>query len=97
MELACPIINDFFVMVYYGILKKLCSQWCGDTAGSLQNDLLCGEGGIASTEPTRALLRLAALAQDEPELREWIINRPVGELVTSVPSEDRFQGICHAV
>ena len=86
-----PIINDFFVMIYYGMLKKLCGQWCGDATGSLQNDLLCGEGGIASTEPTRALLRLAALAQGQPELREWILTRPASELVTAVPADDRFR------
>jgi phosphohistidine swiveling domain-containing protein len=86
-----PIINDFFVMVYYGMLKKLCGRWCGDAAGSLQNDLLCGEGGIASTEPTRALLRLAALAQRQQELREWILTRPARELVTAVPADDRFR------
>jgi pyruvate,water dikinase len=86
-----PIINDFFVMVYYGMLKKLCGRWCGDAAGSLQNDLLCGEGGIASTEPTRALLRLAALAQREPELRGWILKRQASELVTAVPADERFR------
>jgi rifampicin phosphotransferase len=85
-----PIINDFFVMIYYGLLKKLCERWCGDATGSLQNDLLCGEGGMASTEPTRALLRLAALAQRQPELREWILTRPASELVTTVPADDRF-------
>jgi pyruvate,water dikinase len=78
-------------MIYYGVLKKLCTRWCDDTAGSLQNDLLCGEGGIASTEPTRALLRLAAVAQRIPELREWILNRPASELVTDVPVDDRFR------
>ena len=86
-----PIINDFFVMVYYGMLKKLCGRWCGDAAGSLQNDLLCGEGGIDSTEPARALLRLAALAQREPELREWILKRQAKELVTSLPVDERFR------
>ena len=23
-----PIINDFFVMIFYGVLKKLSAQWC---------------------------------------------------------------------
>ncbi|HEY9421710.1 MAG TPA: PEP/pyruvate-binding domain-containing protein, partial [Thermoanaerobaculia bacterium] len=50
-EWKAPIINDFFVMVFYGTLKKLCASWCGDESGSLQNDLICGEGGIESTEP----------------------------------------------
>jgi phosphohistidine swiveling domain-containing protein len=61
-----PIINDFFVMIFYGLLKKL----CGDS--SLQNDLLAGEGGIESAEPAKMLLRLAEIARPEAALSEAI-------------------------
>ena len=40
-----PIINDFYVMIYFGLLKKLCEKWAHDETGGLQNDLICGEGG----------------------------------------------------
>ena len=65
-----PIINDFFVMIFYGTLKKLCAKWIGDE--TLQNDLLAGEGGIESAEPARQLLRLAAVAREDAPLREAI-------------------------
>ncbi len=81
-----PIINDFFVMVFYGTLKKLCASWCGDEAGSLQNDLIVGEGGIESTEPTRVLLRLAAQARERPELRQLLLERTPEELVKEAPA-----------
>ncbi|HWM93624.1 MAG TPA: PEP/pyruvate-binding domain-containing protein [Thermoanaerobaculia bacterium] len=81
-----PIINDFFVMIFYGTLKKLCASWCGDEAGSLQNDLIVGEGGIESTEPTRMLLRLAAQAREMPELRQMLLERPPEDLVKEVPA-----------
>ncbi|HEX6863482.1 MAG TPA: PEP/pyruvate-binding domain-containing protein, partial [Thermoanaerobaculia bacterium] len=81
-----PIINDFFVMVFYGTLKKLCANWCGDEAGSLQNDLIVGEGGIESTEPTRMLLRLAGQAREMPELRQLLLDRSPEDLVQEVPS-----------
>jgi pyruvate,water dikinase len=85
-----PIINDFFVMIFYGTLRKLCSSWCGDASGSLQNDLICGEGGIESTEPTKMLLRLAALADRIPELRDLILRGSPEELATGVPTDPRF-------
>ena len=46
-----PLINDFLCMIFFGILKKLTSQWvtAGAEADSLQNDLLCCEGGLDST------------------------------------------------
>jgi pyruvate,water dikinase len=89
-EWKAPIINDFFVMVFYGTLKKLCVSWCGDASGSLQNDLICGEGGIESTEPTKMLLELAAQARQSPELRRMLLERPPEELAREVPADPRF-------
>ena len=89
-EWKAPIINDFFVMVFYGTLKKLCVSWCGDDSGSLQNDLICGEGGIESTEPTKMLLALAAQARQDPELRRRLLERPPEELAREVPADPRF-------
>jgi phosphohistidine swiveling domain-containing protein len=88
-EWKAPIVNDFFVMVFYGSLKKLCVSWCGDTAGSLQNDLICGEGGIESTEPTKTLLRLAASIRRDPELSAWFAAREAADLAREVPADPR--------
>ncbi len=60
-----PLVNDFFAMIFYGVLRKLAAGWCGDTDGTLQNDLLCGEGGMISAEPAKRVRELAAIvAQD---------------------------------
>ncbi len=71
-----PIINDFFVMIFYGTLKKLAASWCRDE--SLQNDLLAGEGDIESAEPAKMLLRLAEVARPNAPLRAAI---EAGDLV----------------
>jgi pyruvate,water dikinase len=89
-EWKAPIINDFFVMVFYGTLKRLCVSWCGDGSGSLQNDLLCGEGGIESTEPTKMLLGLAAQARQQPELRAVLLETPADDLAREIPADPRF-------
>ena len=85
-----PIINDFYVMIYFGLLKRLCGSWCGDESGALQNDLICGEGGVESAEPARMLLRLASRAQGLPELREIIATAASRELPERVASDGRF-------
>jgi pyruvate,water dikinase len=89
-EWKAPIINDFFVMIFYGTLKKLCGSWCGDEHGSLQNDLIAGEGGIESTEPTRLLLRLAVQARQKPELRQLLLETPPDDLARLLPTDPRF-------
>ncbi|MCP4203949.1 MAG: phosphoenolpyruvate synthase [bacterium] len=85
-----PIINDFFVMIFYGTLKKLCATWCADESGSLQNDLICGEGGIESTLPTQRLLELAIEAAAEPELRSFLLDHSPEELAERLPAEPAF-------
>jgi len=86
-----PIINDFFVMVFYGVLKRLCVTWCGDETESLQNDLLCGEGDIESTKPTKMLLRLAAQVRGNEPLRRLFLEQAPDELVTLLPKDARFK------
>ena len=85
-----PIINDFYVMIYYGLLKKLCETWCHDKTGSLQNDLICGEGGVESAEPAKMLLRLAGVAASEPELVKLIFEDPLEQVPERIKKDDRF-------
>ena len=68
-----PIINDFLCMVHFGLLRKLTTQWLSKVDATIQNDLLAGEGGLESAEPTKALLRLAAAASKEPSLQKLIV------------------------
>ncbi|WP_414664730.1 PEP/pyruvate-binding domain-containing protein [Horticoccus sp. 23ND18S-11] len=60
-----PLVNDFFAMIFYGVLRKLTAAWCGDKDGTLQNDLICGEGGMISAEPAQRVRELAALVADD--------------------------------
>ncbi len=61
-----PMVNDFFAMLYHGVLRSLCTKWLG--AESLANDLVGGEGGLVSTEPARLVEKLAALAAPHADL-----------------------------
>jgi rifampicin phosphotransferase len=57
-----PLVNDFFAMIFYGVLRKLTAKWCGDADGTLQNDLLAGGGGMISAEPARRVKEMARVA-----------------------------------
>ncbi|RYD33840.1 MAG: phosphoenolpyruvate synthase, partial [Verrucomicrobiaceae bacterium] len=74
-----PLVNDFFAMIYYGVLRGLCKKWLGDQDGTLQNDLLAHTGGIISAEPPRRILRMAALAAEVPGLPEKLADPDVRE------------------
>jgi pyruvate,water dikinase len=71
-----PIINDVRCMLAFGLLKALTEKWIGATAeaSSLRNDLLCGQGDLASTEPTRMLMRIAErVDRGDPAVRLWLV------------------------
>lgn len=61
-----PLLNDFFAMIHFGALRKLAAKWCGDAAGTLQNDLVAGDGSIVSAEPARRIREMATLAAADP-------------------------------
>lgn len=56
-----PLVNDFLAMIFFGVLRTRCARWCGDDDGTLQNDLVGGEGGLVSAEPAARVRELAAL------------------------------------
>lgn len=79
-----PIINDFFTMIFYGVLKKLIQSWGLDEDASLQNDLLCGQGRMASTEPTRKIMEIANKVQDDAELKAYLLEHDDERMTTQL-------------
>jgi pyruvate,water dikinase len=85
-----PLVNDFLAMIFYGVLRKLAQSWCGDADGTLQNDLLCGEGGMISAEPARRVARLGELARPHAELIELLDRAPPERIAAAMPSYPEF-------
>jgi len=63
-----PLVNDFFAMIFYGLLRKLVVSWAGDASGTLQNDLVSGGGAIVSAEPATRIERMATLVKNDDAL-----------------------------
>ncbi len=85
-----PLINDFLCMIFFGLLKKLTTQWLAGEgeADSLQNDLLCGEGGLDSTEPTKFLMRMAAaIDKEDAKFRQWFLDSSADAVVSALRSD----------
>jgi phosphohistidine swiveling domain-containing protein len=71
-----PLVNDFFAMIFFGILVKLVEKWIPGAPPTLANDLLCGEGGIISTEPAKRVLELSARVAADPTLTALFDGEP---------------------
>ena len=86
-----PIVNDFLCMIFFGWLKKLTQQWIqdGDAGASLQNDLLCGQGDLESTEPTKNLMRIAKkIDSSDPEFKAWYLQTHQSEVWAQLKKKD---------
>lgn len=84
-----PIVNDILAMVFFGALRKALAAWgLGDA--SLHNDLLCGEGGLESTEPTRNLLALMADLRTDEAAVALLRDHAPAEIAAIVARGDRF-------
>ncbi|TVR45185.1 MAG: phosphoenolpyruvate synthase [Planctomycetota bacterium] len=79
-----PLVNDFFAMIWYGLLRALCRKWLGDTAGTLQNDLVGGGGGVISAEPARLVREMAGLLKDDPDLAATLRDAPLASAMAAV-------------
>lgn len=70
-----PLINDIYVMMSSGRLRRLLEKTVGEEkAPALLANLMGGEDGIESTEPTRQLLKMSALARGHEALRAALLS-----------------------
>ncbi len=84
---STPIINDFYVMMSMGRLRRLVEAAGVPNHQEVANNLLCGEEGIESIEPTRFLMRLSQQAQDHPDLVSLLQTDPAEESLRQVRRE----------
>jgi len=87
-----PIVNDYLTMIFFGLLKKLNETWMQENqaTSSLHNDLLCGEGDLESTEPTKTLMRIAQKVDAGPaKRRAWFLETEPSELWRLMAEEKR--------
>ncbi len=85
-----PLINDFFAMLFYGVLRKLARSWCGDSEETLQNDLQAGEGGMISAEPARRLREMATMIADDEALVSLLCAGQVNTLQATLTQHPDF-------
>ena len=89
-----PLVNDFFAMVFYGLLRSLCGKWAGDKDGTLQNELLLDCGEIISAEPPRRIMAMARLAAAVAGLPQQLADPalPVGKKLAALNQSSELGG-----
>jgi pyruvate,water dikinase len=78
-----PLVNDFFAMIFYGVLRRIAQNWLSDRAG-LQNALIVGGGGMVSAEPAARLEALAGLARGDAGLVDALCNGSLEQITRAL-------------
>lgn len=73
LQWKAPLINDFFAMIWFGLLHKQTARYFQDSP-NIQNDLLCGNRDIISVEPIHRSMRLAQMIAEDPSCKTLFEN-----------------------
>jgi pyruvate,water dikinase len=84
---SVPIINDFFVMMATGKLRRLVTDALGGDGELWLTSLLGGGEGLESAAPTRWLMRLARTAAEQPALARALEHGDPGALLPHLGRE----------
>ncbi|MGG7665703.1 PEP/pyruvate-binding domain-containing protein [Dyadobacter sp. BHUBP1] len=75
LEWKAPLLNDFFAMIWFGMLQKQCGQFAGGGNPNLHNDLLCGSNDIISVQPVHRSIAIAARIAAVPALKDLFLTK----------------------
>ncbi len=79
-EWKAPLLNDFFAMIWFGLLEKRCKKYHVSSNPNIHNDLLCGSSDIISTQPIHRTISLASLIAKTPILLTLFKNETSQEI-----------------
>ncbi|MFE8069851.1 phosphoenolpyruvate synthase [Marinobacteraceae bacterium S3BR75-40.1] len=82
-----PILNDFYVMMSNQQVHKWLEKAGVEGIEAVQNNLMSGEEGIESTEPTKFLLALADRIRKDPELTRLVRETPDERLMAVLQAQ----------
>lgn len=81
-EWKAPLVNDFFTMIYFGLLQKVASP----VGTNLHNDLLCGSDDIVSAEPARRISAMVQTIKSNEALNENVRNLAPEGILKELPA-----------
>jgi pyruvate,water dikinase len=86
-----PLVNDFFAMIFHGLLVRKLERWCPGEGTALANDLVAGQAEIVSLEPARRLRAMARVASAHPRLARALREDRREAIAAALPDYPAFR------
>ncbi|MBL7825136.1 MAG: hypothetical protein JNJ57_00790 [Saprospiraceae bacterium] len=90
-----PLVNDFFAMIYFGLLKKSAAKIDPNHIG-LHNDLLAGSHDIISTEPFRRIMAISKVIHSNSEARTFFLENQANTIWQEISRFPEIEQRVHA-
>ncbi|HNB25293.1 MAG TPA: PEP/pyruvate-binding domain-containing protein, partial [Candidatus Melainabacteria bacterium] len=85
-----PLVNDFFAMVFFGLLNSLSIKWIKSKTFS-HHELLVQSGGIISAQPVEMIEAMATIAQSDPQLQSSLRTGSLAQIEKAVKENLKFE------
>ncbi|MBK9317702.1 MAG: phosphoenolpyruvate synthase [Bacteroidetes bacterium] len=89
-EWKAPLINDFFAMIWFGLLQKRCKKYAFSKNPNIHNDLLCGSSDIISTQPIHRSMAIATTIAANNDLKNIFTGHSATEIWKIISSGKEF-------
>jgi pyruvate,water dikinase len=86
-----PLVNDFFAMIFHGLLRSLAERWCGSKDGRISSDLVRGQAAMISAEPARRVHMMATLAASDTEFTTLLRDGSLAEILPALDNHSEFR------
>lgn len=92
-EWKAPLLNDFFAMIWFGILEKKCKKYAVSANPNIHNDLLCGSKDIISTQPVYRCMALAEIICADENIKTLFNKNPENIVWEKLKTKQEFTAI----
>jgi rifampicin phosphotransferase len=90
-----PLVNDFFAMIYFGLLQKQCVKYIPEQTG-VHNALLASSDDIVTTQPLKLLPELANALSYYPDLKQALL-REDADMIWELLHKPEYAGALQSV
>jgi len=87
-EWKAPLLNDFFAMIWFGMLQKRTLKYKISTNPNIHNDLLCGSSDIISVQPIHRSIAIATAVSANEDLKNLFLENDENTIWKTLNSSD---------
>jgi rifampicin phosphotransferase len=96
-EWKAPLLNDFFAMIWFGMLQKKCEKYNLTKNPNIHNDLLCGSSDIISTQPIHRTIAITSIILENDIFKALFLNSDEHKIWFDLNNDKQFLSIKNSV